>query len=732
MPGVPHNTALCGVPATDGQSGRLPPLRSEVSTRYPTLFSEGRIGSLQLRNRILLTAMGVNFGDGQGYVTDAMRQFCANVAQGGAAMVNLGVVGVGWPVGANIPRQIALSDDRFIPGIRSVADAVHEHRAKLVVQLHFGGLVAVEDMLKGGPAWTPSIPQSHAGDMLEAFLPEELEEAPFARLVPQYKVLQRQDIAQVVGMFGAAAERAVRAGADGVEIHGGHGYLISSFLSPFTNRRDDEYGGSAEKRARLLIEIIAAIRARVGAQFPVWCKIDSQEFALEGGITLKDARITARLAERAGASAITVTAYHDASIGALHSASHTPDVPELLMENVAAIKAAVGIPVIGAGRIEPEAAERHLRARRCDFIAMGRKLLADPGLPNKLREGRERDVRPCIYCYTCISQIYLWRPTHCAVHPDLAVPAAAPGLAVAAKRVVIIGAGPAGLEAARRLALRGHQVTVLERSDRVGGTLAVAAVVYEPNAGLLAWLAREIAAGGTRVLLRTEATPQRVLSLQPDEVVVAAGALRLLPAIPGAEASYVLGGEDLRRLLLGEQLEQLSAKTGWSTRMAARLGAATGLNRSPALIRAATRAWMPLGDRIVIVGGELVGLELAHFLAERGRKVSVVEDGGRLGAGVPIVRRWRLLGQLKALDVAIFAKAREVRIRDHHVHCTDNGQSLALPADHVIVARGASTNLALANELRGLGLRVHAIGDCTGVGYIDGAMHAAAQLAASL
>ncbi|MBS0614574.1 MAG: NADH:flavin oxidoreductase, partial [Proteobacteria bacterium] len=349
-------------------------------TRYAMLFSEGRLGSLRLRNRILLTAMGVNFGDGQGYVGDDMRIFCENVARGGAAMVNLGVVGVGWPVGGNIPRQIALSDDRFIPGIRAVAEAVHSHGAKLAVQLHFGGLVATEDMLKGNAAWTPSVPMPRGGNMLEAFLPDELAEAPFARLNPRYKVLDRQDIGELVGMFVAAAERAVRAGADGLEIHGGHGYLISSFLSPVSNQRDDEYGGSRENRARLLTQIVAGIRGRIGRQFPLWCKIDSQEFELEGGISIDDAKVTARMAEEAGVDAITVTAYHDAGIGALHSGSHTPEVPGLLLGNAAAIRAAVGIPVIAAGRIEPEVAEQELRAGRCDFVAMGRKLLADPQL----------------------------------------------------------------------------------------------------------------------------------------------------------------------------------------------------------------------------------------------------------------------------------------------------------------------------------------------------------------
>lgn len=699
-------------------------------TRYATLLSEGRIGSLRLRNRILLTAMGVNFGDGQGYVADDMRTFCANVARGGAAMVNLGVVGVAWPTGGNIPRQIALSDDRFIPGIRAVADAVHAHGAKLAVQLHFGGLVATEDMLNGNPAWTPSVPQPRGGDMLDAFLPAELAEAPFARLNPRYKVLDRADIAELVGLFAAAAERAVRAGADGLEIHGGHGYLISSFLSPVTNRRDDEYGGSRENRARLLTQIVTGIRERIGHPFPLWCKIDSQEFELAGGISLEDAKATACLAEQAGVDAITVTAYHDACIGALHSASHTPEVPGLLLGNAAAIRAAVGVPVIAAGRIEPEVAERELRAGHCDFIAMGRKLLADPQLPAKLADGREADVRPCIYCYTCISEIYLWRSTHCAVNPDLAVPPAVP--ASATRRVVIVGAGPAGLESARRLAARGHDVTLLERSDRLGGTLAVAAVAYEPNEDLLHWLTREVEASGAKLRLRTEATPQVVQALQPDVVIVATGARRDLPPIPGAEEPYVLGGEELRRLLLGEDLDALADKTGLAARVAARIGAATGLNRSPAFIRSATRAWMPLKERIVIIGGALVGLELAHFLAERGRMVSVVEDEGQLGAGLPIVRRWRLLAQLRDLGVAVHGKARDVRIAAHEVHFAEAAAQHALPADQVIVARGATADLSVAERLRAHGFTVHAIGDCTGVGYIDGAMRAAAQLAASL
>jgi NADPH-dependent 2,4-dienoyl-CoA reductase/sulfur reductase-like enzyme len=409
-------------------------------------------------------------------------------------------------------------------------------------------------------------------------------------------------------------------------------------------------------------------------------------------------------------------------------------MPDRLVDSAARFRAALSIPVIAAGRIELDSAERYLAAGKFDFLAMGRKLLADVDLPRKLAAGRAEEIIPCIYCYTCISQIYMSGSVRCAVNPETAFelddklrPAAV------RKRVAVVGGGPAGMEAARRLALRGHEVVLLEQSSRLGGTLQFAAIAYAPNERILDWLKRQIGQSKVQVRLKTEATPELLRTLAVDEVVVATGARRSMPAIPGAEQHHVLSGDDLRRLILGEDLDSLKHKAGWATRLASMAGAVTGASGSPEFIREATRKWLPLGERIVIIGGELVGLELAEFLAQRGRKVTVIDDIQKFGAGLQIVRRWRVLYELDELGVVRLPGAREIRIGvDSITYRNPWDQIRTVGADHVIVAKGASGDLLLAESLRAAGFSVHTAGDCNGVGYIDGAMHSAAQVAAAI
>jgi NADPH-dependent 2,4-dienoyl-CoA reductase/sulfur reductase-like enzyme len=361
-------------------------------------------------------------------------------------------------------------------------------------------------------------------------------------------------------------------------------------------------------------------------------------------------------------------------------------------------------------------------------------LLADPHLARKLAEGRPADIRPCIYCYCCVSQIYFSKHVRCAANPEtgfereLAITPAAKR-----RRVVVIGGGPAGLETARRLDLRGHAVTLLEASDRLGGTAQFASIAYQPNERIVEWLRRQIESSKVEVRLKTRATPDLVRKLEPEEVVVATGAVRVMPPIPGADRANVFSGDEMRRLVLGEDLGGLKSKTGLATRLAAKAGALTGATRSFDLIREATRSWMPLGERIVIIGGELVGLELAEFLAERGRKVTVIDEASRFGAGLHIVRRWRVLAELRELGVVMLARARDIAIGEGRVtYVNYGGQARAVGADHVIVAKGAKGDLALAESLRVAGFSVRTAGDCQGVGYIEGAMADAARTAAQI
>lgn len=706
-----------------------------MAAKFEHLLAAGRIGPMTLRNRMLLTAMGTGLAEDDGTCGQRTLDFNRRQAEGGVGLVTLGVVGVGWPIGSNMKGQPALSDDRHIPGLAATARAVQQHGARFAVQLHFGGLVGMEDMLAGRPVWTPSLPVPVEGDMLDGFLAEEAAVAPFFQVRDvRYRVMSRADIAELVEMFRAAAARARRAGVDGIEIHAGHGYIISSFLSPATNQRDDEYGGSTANRARLLVEIIAAVRDAAGPDIAVWCKIDTEEYERVGGIRLDHALETARLAEAAGAHAITVTANHEPALGTLHSASHTPQAPGLNLLKAAAIKQAVSIPVIFSGRVEPDVADAVIARGEGDFLGMGRKLLADPSLPVKIAQGAPAAVLPCIYCYTCISAIYYGGSVRCAVNPETAFEAEdwlapTPGT----RHIAVVGGGPAGMETARRLALRGHRVTLIERSRVLGGTLRFAAIAYEPNERLLDWLIREVEAADIELRLGEAATPEMLRGIGADAVVVATGARRDLFAVPGDNLPHVLNGDDLRRLILGDKALPGRTKLDWTSRAIAKAGALTGATRHPAVVREATKAWLPLGQRIVIIGGDLVGLELAEFLVHRGRQVTILDDAPKFGRGLQIVRRWRVLDDLRKVGVRFEPGASGFMIDKAAVHATlADGQRLSCPADHVIVARGAGADLRFAEMLAAAGLPSHVVGDAGGVGYIEGAMRSAAELARRL
>lgn len=304
---------------------------------------------------------------------------------------------------------------------------------------------------------------------------------------------------------------------------------------------------------------------------------------------------------------------------------------------------------------------------------------------------------------------------------------------VTGKHYVVIGGGPGGMEAACRLADAGNRVTLLEKGARLGGTLRIASLAYPANERLLDWLIERVARSNIEVRLETTADEVLLRSLAPDAVIVATGARRDMPELPGNDLPHVFSGEDMRRMLLGENSDELKRKTGLMTRLATMVGAATGLTANLDFVRTATKAWMPLGEHVAIIGGELVGIELAEFLHERGRKVTVIEPAPRLGKGLLLVRRMRILAELKEHGVALHGGAKDIAIGADAVTFTNAAGDLqTVPADHVIVAMGAEADTALADRLRTAGFTVETVGDCNGVGYIEGAIRGGAEAARRL
>ncbi len=686
------------------------------------------MGPLELSNRVVLPAMDMNLcADGE--ITQGEIDHYRSRAAGGTAMVITGSGAVAYPVGATSRRQPGLSDDRYLDGLRRLADAVHAEDSLLCVQLCHHGKVARLDVGQGRALLVPSLPEEPA-DMsaLVDNTPEELGKLASVTEGREwsYRVADEDDLAWVIDQFAEAAARARRAGADAVEVHAAHGYLLSAFLSPADNRRGDQWGGSRSARAKLVAEVTAAVRSVVDAEAAVIVRINGREFG-PGGMTVADAIEAARACVAAGADAIHVSGYGRNSFRNFTDGP-LPDTGGAYRSEAATIRRAIEAPVIAVGRISPELGDEMLAAGDCDFVSMGRQLLADPQLVDKLRTGRRRAVRPCINCYVCVEKNFFDEPPVCAVNPALggAQPPWKP--TTVARHVVVVGGGPGGMEVARVARERGHRVTLLEADDRLGGTTWFSQLTTPDNGALVDWLSGELGRLGVDIRLSTRADRTTVEAFRPDVIVVATGAVRGLPDVPGAELAHVRTGDDLRSLILGEGA---LSQPGW-LRLLARTARALRITTNPALVSSLTRRWMPVGKEVVVVGGGLVGLELGEFLAERGRTVTVLEPGDHLGLPMAMPRRWTAVRRAVDHGVTVVRRARVTEITEADVVFEAGGEVRRVRADEVVVASDVRAAAALGDELTGLGADVHVVGDAADVRYIEGAMHSAWATASAL
>ncbi|MGY8804846.1 MAG: oxidoreductase, partial [bacterium] len=424
-----------------------------------------------------------------------------------------------YPRGANSAHEIGVSDDLFLPGLTALADVVHRYDSKIAIQLAHHGKVARLDVQQGRELLMPSQPRPQPQSTEPLSLsPEEI--GLMAKAVGGKKPVIHEatplDLEQLAEDFADAALRAKRAGIDAVEIHGAHGYIFSEFHSPAWNFREDEYGGSVENRSRLLCNVIRACREKVGPDFPLWARIDAVEFDVPDGITIEDAARRAELLEEAGVDAVHVSAYAN-PLGPGFTKAPIVHYMAGFVDFAAKIKEHVSVPVITAGRIEPDEGNRIIGEGKVDIISMGRKLLADPDLPKKLAEGRQNEIRPCIYCYICVAQPFFDQKVRCAVNPVAANEIEYADLlrskTTNAKRVLVVGGGPSGLEAASIAAMRGHDVILCEKSASLGGTLRFAALPYEPNEKLLNYLETRIGKLPVDIRLQTEVTPEFIKEL---------------------------------------------------------------------------------------------------------------------------------------------------------------------------------------------------------------------------
>lgn len=709
-----------------------PRMQTRRSKRdFPHLLSPARIGPLTLPNRVLLPAMDMNLCH-DGEIVEGDVQHFARRAAGGTAMIITGASAVGYPHGSASRKEPGLSEDRFLPGLRMLADAVHEAGSLLCVQMTHHGKVARVDTADERPLLVPSKPRG-AMDMsaMQDNTRAELMKMSAASggKQPTYREATEEDIAQVVEQFASAARRVMEAGGDAVEIHVAHGYLLGGFLSRADNRRTDRWGDSLENRAQLACDVIRAVRGVVGDRLAVLVRVAGQEFGEEGALTTPETLQAVQLFEAAGADAIHVTGwarnpFRDFTDGPL------PDQVGAYRDFARQVKAVVNIPVIAVGRMLPEVAEAAIAAGDADFVAMGRQQLADPELVNKLAAGRRASVRPCINCYVCVEQNFYDDTPLCAVNPELGNPGPVTLLPVPSPRhVVVVGGGPGGMETALVARQRGHRVTLVESGDRLGGSAWFSQLTTPSNGPLLDQQRHELERTGVVVRLNEKATPDSLAAMRPSVVVLATGAQRGVPNVPGADLPHVHTGDTLRALLTGNGD---AGSPSPLMRIAGRLGRLTRATRSPELIRRVTKKFLPVGKDVVVIGGSLVGVELAEFLAERGRSVTLLEEGKQIGLPMAMPRRWTAVRRAGQHGVKIVREAVVEEITADRVRYRVGEESAVAAADLVVVASEVEAGAPLEKELRDRGIEVEVVGDAGEVGYIQGAIHSAWRVAAAL
>jgi 2,4-dienoyl-CoA reductase-like NADH-dependent reductase (Old Yellow Enzyme family)/thioredoxin reductase len=623
---------------------------------FKHIFEPYTLRGMELRNRIIGAPCERNFANVDGSVTQRYIDFLAERARGEVGLLMVESMYTN-PAGRGHIRQLGVHDDSLIPGLKRLTDAVHQHGSKVATHLMHAGRETSSYITGRQPVAPSNVPcrTLAGGDIPRELTPEEIE--------------------PLITEFAEAARRSVEAGFDLIEIHGAHGYLINQFLSPFTNKRTDEYGGSFEKRMRFPLEIVAAVRKVVGEDFPLAYRMSADE-KIDGGLTIDDMAVFSQELEKAGIDLLDVSAGIYESV--IWIAQPMAFDRGCLVDLGCRIKEKVKTPVSVVGRINhPQVAEDILAAGKADFIALGRALHADAHWVRKAREGHVEDIRICPACMSCSDQLATNLPISCSINPEMGRErefALKP--ANVSKIVLVVGAGPAGMEAARVADLRGHHVVLCEKQNRMGGQLhyAMQSPHKQEYGEVIRFMETQLKKSSVEIRLGVQVTRELIEKIKPDVVVIATGAVPATPFIPGIAKPHVHTAIDV-----------LDGRT------------------------------VPRG-KTAVIGAGLVGLETALFLVENGvSPVVIIEPTDKVGGSVGLRSGWVVRTDVaNCCDIEVRTQTTVEEIKDRSIVLQKQGQFEELEVQNVVLAAGMRNENSLAEELKAEGKieELYLVGDC--------------------
>ncbi len=653
------------------------------------LFQPGFIGKMQLKNRIVMAPLGTNLADVNGAVTRRLIEWYAERAWGGAGLIIVENTLADVRFGRGLARQLRIDDPKLTPGMSELVEAVHAAGAKIAVQINIQG-AGVDTLL------TPGIQPVGPSDMTYIYDEENPWLASSSRFKREKRLraLAPEEIGILESAFTQAAGFAKFAGFDAIEIHGAHGYLLASFMSPHSNKRRDEYGGDLDGRLKLVTDVYRGMRKQVGDDFPILFRFSGQEY-FDGGRKIEESLEIAVRMQELGIDALDISAGISQKAEAFAWTSPHMQFPQgAFIEDARVIKKSVEIPVIGVGKIkDPDFAEKVLKDGLADFIALGRALIADPEWPVKAREGRTKEIRRCLSCNRCFV-IVSHRPIRCAVNARAGMESEYPLTpAVQKQRVAVVGGGPAGMEAARVAALRGHRVTLYEKEHSLGGQLklAVAPPFKNELRGILAYLKRQMGLLGVEVVLNRTIRPEDIKGQKFEMIIAASGSRPPGTALSQYPKARVIGAWDV-------------------------LGGKVKLD----------------GNVVVVIGSSRVALETAELIAvKKGKSVTIItpETRDKVGGDLEPIFEYRLLMErLHACSVDIITDSPVVEIDEKGVYLLGRERGF-IACDHVVLAeKPVSDDSLLEGEPDG-SKKIIAIGDCRDPRDIYAAIHEGFQAA---